>query len=217
MAESAARERDPEAKRARIAEAAFELFQAQGYAETTIDQIAAAARVGRRTVFNHFPTKEAILFDHLVVRREVAIQRLRERPAAEPPLVSLHAVIRELCEQDYDRRVLTQLRDILTTQPQLAGEQLALGGRAFEMNLVTALQNRHDAKGSSLEIQALTLMATGWLTTAAHVYLTEGRPSLVTCFDEVVAACVQASARDLGLSTGKHVLESREPPVCVQG
>ncbi len=54
----------------------MELFVEQGYAETSIDQIADAAGVARRTVFRHFATKEAILFDHFVVRREHAVERL---------------------------------------------------------------------------------------------------------------------------------------------
>ena len=52
----------------------------RGYEETTIDQIAEAAGVNRRTVFRHFATKEAILFDHLAVKRDFAVRRLQERP-----------------------------------------------------------------------------------------------------------------------------------------
>ena len=118
MPKPSTRERNPAAKRARIAQAALKLFKKQGYAETTIDQIAAAARVGRRTIFEHFPTKEAILFDHLVVRREATLQRLRERPASEPPLVSLHAVMRQLCEEGYERAYLDQIRAVLATELQ---------------------------------------------------------------------------------------------------
>ena len=98
----------------------FALFQSQGYAETTIDQIAAAAGVARRTVFGHFPTKEAILFDELAARRNVTIARLHERPRSEPPLVSLHAVMRQMCEQGYDRPLLTQIRNVLAAEPKLA-------------------------------------------------------------------------------------------------
>jgi hypothetical protein len=35
-------------------------------------------------------------------------------------------------------------------------------------------------------------MATTWFVTAIHIYLVEGRPSLVDCFDEVVATCRRA-------------------------
>ena len=37
--------------------AALELFAAQGFADTTIDQIAERADVARQTVLNHFPHK----------------------------------------------------------------------------------------------------------------------------------------------------------------
>lgn len=45
----------------RIAEAAIELFLAKGYEATTLDEIAAAAGIARRTFFYYFKSKEAIL------------------------------------------------------------------------------------------------------------------------------------------------------------
>jgi AcrR family transcriptional regulator len=119
IAETPSRDRKARETRARIADAALGLFLKQGYAETTIDQIAEVAGVSRRTVFHHFATKEAILFDHLVARREIAIQRLQERPPSEPPLASLHAVLRQLSELGYDRRLLAQIRAVLASEPQL--------------------------------------------------------------------------------------------------
>ncbi|WP_018500251.1 TetR/AcrR family transcriptional regulator [Parafrankia discariae] len=203
MPETSIRERDPNAKRVRIADEALRLFQAQGYTETTIDQIASAARVGRRTVFHHFPTKEAVLFDHLVVRRETATQRLRERPTGEAPLTSLHLLLRELAEQGYERRLVEQIRAVVATEPQLAAEQFSTGSREFETSLVAALENRCGDTVPTLEIRALTKMVLGWFSTAAQIYFTEERPSLLECFDDVVASCARASARDLrGSSTG---------------
>jgi AcrR family transcriptional regulator len=43
--------------------AAVALVGARGLAEVTVEDIAAAAGVSRRTFFNHFPTKAAALFD----------------------------------------------------------------------------------------------------------------------------------------------------------
>jgi AcrR family transcriptional regulator len=43
--------------------AAIALVGERGLAEVTVDEIAAAAGVSRRTFFNHFPTKAAALFD----------------------------------------------------------------------------------------------------------------------------------------------------------
>src|SRR5579863_3091014 len=55
--------RDEQARRTRraIVNAAHDLFLAQGYAATTIDGIAAAAHVSRRTVFNSVGGKVALL------------------------------------------------------------------------------------------------------------------------------------------------------------
>ena len=200
MAQTPVRDRKTEDTRTRIAEAGLKLFVSQGYAETTIDQIAEGAGVGRRTVFRHFPTKEAILFDHFVVRRDLSVERLRTRPAEEPPLVSLHAVLRELCEEGYDRQLLAQIRAVLATEPGLVGEEIALLVQSFERNLVAALQDRIGSQRSQLQLRAVTLMALSWLDAAARIYLMEAKPSLVKCFDEVVAVCLRASARDLAPS-----------------
>jgi AcrR family transcriptional regulator len=191
------RDRKTEATRTRIAESGLELFVDQGYAETSIDEIARAAGVGRRTVFRHFATKEAILFDHFVLRRDLAVQRLQERPLEEPPLVSLHTVLRQLSKEGYDRHRLAQIRAVLATEPGLVGEEIALLVQSFEKNLVAVLERRLGPQSSKLEVRAITLMALSWLDAAARVYLMENKPSLLRCFDEVVAVCLRSTARDL--------------------
>ncbi len=45
-----------------LLEAALDLFSANGYDETTTDQIAESASVSPRTFFRYFPTKESVLF-----------------------------------------------------------------------------------------------------------------------------------------------------------
>ena len=71
------RGRSPEGRaevRRALTEAAVDLFTVRGYDETTIDDIAAAAGVARRTFFRYFPSKEdAIAPDH-----EAALDRIAE-------------------------------------------------------------------------------------------------------------------------------------------
>src|ERR1700755_2339639 len=52
-------------KRAAILEAAVAEFRQAGYEATSMDRIAASAGVSKRTVYNHFPSKEA-LFAHIL-------------------------------------------------------------------------------------------------------------------------------------------------------
>src|SRR6267378_6883215 len=73
---------------------ALRLFQEQGYGETTIEQIAAAAEISPSTFFNYFPTKEdVVLFD---TYDPMTIQMFLERPKDEPLNVSLRKVLENL-------------------------------------------------------------------------------------------------------------------------
>jgi AcrR family transcriptional regulator len=88
------RERKVIETRRSILVAARQLFEADGYAETTVERIAEAADVAPRTFFRYFPTKESLLFaDFDAVRREM-LARLAQRPTDEDPLDSLAAVLR---------------------------------------------------------------------------------------------------------------------------
>jgi len=54
-----------EKKRRQILEAGLHLFMAQGFAETSMDQVTIKSGVSKATVYNHFPSKE-ILFEEAV-------------------------------------------------------------------------------------------------------------------------------------------------------
>jgi AcrR family transcriptional regulator len=55
------RERKKQQTYSRIVDTAFELFHTVGYHQTTMDAIADKAEVSRATLFNYFPTKQALL------------------------------------------------------------------------------------------------------------------------------------------------------------
>lgn len=57
--------------------AAIDLFTANGYEATTVEQISAAAGVAARTFFHHFATKDDILFDGYAARLDEAARRFR--------------------------------------------------------------------------------------------------------------------------------------------
>ena len=72
------RERKKSETRQRLLDAAWRLFQEQGYDHTTVAQITEAADVGKGTFYNHFKSKEHLFFA-IDLR---AGQILRERFAA---------------------------------------------------------------------------------------------------------------------------------------
>ncbi|MEW9550380.1 TetR/AcrR family transcriptional regulator [Nonomuraea sp. NPDC050783] len=79
------RERKKRETRQRIVMAALRLIEEQGYEETTVAQIAAAADVDPKTFFNYFRSKDEVLFvdterDFDVLLRAIAARRPEESP-----------------------------------------------------------------------------------------------------------------------------------------
>src|SRR5271170_502257 len=74
------------ATRQAISNAATRLFWERGFDQVTVDEIAAAADVGRMTVFNHFPRKEDMFFDRDEEGRDVLREALRQRDAKVAPI-----------------------------------------------------------------------------------------------------------------------------------
>ena len=62
----------------------------------TVDEIAAAADVGRMTVFNHFPRKEDLFFDRDDEGREILREALRQRDPRVAPIEALRALAHRL-------------------------------------------------------------------------------------------------------------------------
>lgn len=84
-------------KKARTREAlraaARQLFAEQGFAATTVEQIADVADVSERTFFRYFRSKEELLLPDLAPLFDAAERELRARPLDEHPLDSFAAAV----------------------------------------------------------------------------------------------------------------------------
>jgi AcrR family transcriptional regulator len=74
------RERKKAATRQSIADAALQLFLDRGYDQVSIRDIADAADVSTTTLFKHFPSKEALVFDQDEGRETQLVAAVRGRP-----------------------------------------------------------------------------------------------------------------------------------------
>ena len=71
--------------RAEIARAAVALFAVDGYANVTMEQVADAAGVSRRTAYRHFPNKYDLVFEHPRCWLECFEQEIADDAAAGDP------------------------------------------------------------------------------------------------------------------------------------
>jgi AcrR family transcriptional regulator len=100
------RERKKMETRQHIADTAAKLFGERGFEAVTVDEVAEAATVSKKTVFNYFPTKEDLVFDRAEERNEDLLRTVRDRPTGQP-----------LTEAFRDR--MLRYLDHLRTQPHL--------------------------------------------------------------------------------------------------
>ncbi|MFF5234800.1 TetR family transcriptional regulator [Dactylosporangium sp. NPDC000521] len=105
-----------------LTEAALRLLAIQGFEETTIDQMAAAAGVSRRTFFRYFQSKEDVIIERLSDLGRRLTATLAARPAPEPPAAALQHTLRTFTdtfrEHPEKSRRLTKI--MVTTPPLLA-------------------------------------------------------------------------------------------------
>lgn len=85
------RERKKAATRQGIADAALRLFLDRGFDEVTVAEIAEAADVSVTTLFKHFGSKEALLFDEDTEHQSELVAAVRDRAPGTDVVDGLYA------------------------------------------------------------------------------------------------------------------------------
>jgi AcrR family transcriptional regulator len=88
------RERKKQLTRQQISAVATGLFLERGFDRVTVAEVARAANVSTKTVFNYFPRKEDLFFDRGPEAAALVARALRTRPAGEGPLRAFGRLIR---------------------------------------------------------------------------------------------------------------------------
>ena len=75
--------------RQQIADEAMKLFALRGFDRVTVSEVAAAAGVSQKTVYNYFPTKEDLFFDEVPKREAALVEAIMGRAEGESILAAL--------------------------------------------------------------------------------------------------------------------------------
>jgi TetR/AcrR family transcriptional regulator, regulator of mycofactocin system len=111
--------------RAEVEHVALELFGSRGFERTTIDDIAEAAGIGRRTFFRYFPSKNDIAWGDF----DAQLTTMRRRLAASPA----------------DRPLLEVIRDALVDFNRVPPEEASWHRRRMALILATPALQAHSA------------------------------------------------------------------------
>ncbi|MBB5851245.1 TetR family transcriptional regulator [Amycolatopsis umgeniensis] len=152
-----------------LAVAAVDLFVTHGYEATTVDEIAAAAGVGRRTFFRYFDAKDDVLFanhDEIVAEMEEVFATAD--PACEPVEVACAAV--RLVLDSYAADIDGSLKRFTLTRtvPSLRDKEVATVDR-YQRVLARYLQGRFEDRGDPMAALRAAVAAAAIAAANNHV------------------------------------------------
>jgi len=140
-----------------IVAAALELFAERGFERTTIDQIAAAADISRRTFFRYFADKEELFFAEDERLLEVIEATLDGAPAGEPVVELARRATRALAAHsvaDPERRLARER--LIAATPALQARRLAKNLR-WEQAIAARLVARGSSEQEALLVPKLAM------------------------------------------------------------
>jgi len=186
------REANKDALQCRIEEAALKLFAEEGFANTTVGQIAAAADIAERTFYRHFPTKQDVVFWRTKDRTEWLRTALRELGNEYPSSSDLDWLVKGL--EGYavhvdDDQGLSRLRALtIRSSAELtarAGEVYAMWGDLF----ASEVSRRRGKRAPDLSARVASSIALSLLGAAFAEWARQGgRTSLEVCMGRVLDA-----------------------------
>jgi AcrR family transcriptional regulator len=154
------RESKKQRTRREIADRAMQLFAQRGFDRVTVAEVAAAADVSDKTVYNYFPTKEDLFFDEVPAREAALVAAIRERAPGESILGALRRLQARECPRLCSPGFATFARIIEGSQA-LQAKELEVMAR-FVRALTEAIQAELAVDERDARIAAGLLVSVHW-------------------------------------------------------
>jgi len=153
----------------RIQSGAMRLFIANGFDATTLDEIAEAAGVSRRSLFHYFGSKEEIVFAAKAHLPDIVADAIGRRPADEPLLDMVENALIDLAARYQTTEAKALARLIHDTPALSAGDQARY--EKMERALAKALADRKGLPESDVACRVTAATAVGIMKLATEAWL----------------------------------------------
>jgi AcrR family transcriptional regulator len=169
---SGLRQRKLQATRERLTRAAMALFLERGFEATTIDDIAAAADVSRRSFFHYFASKEDVVTAWQEGAAAALVAEVVGRPAGESMLTAAENAIAAALKR-IDPAEAAAMSRLKRDNPALrARDQLKY--EKLERALAEGLSQRARTKSDKLKARLVAMIATGAMRVGGESWIGEG-------------------------------------------
>ena len=146
--------------RQEIADKAMGLFVKRGFDHVTVAEVAAAADVSEKTVYNYFPTKEDLFFDEVPAREAALVEAVRNRRPGESVAAALErlqaAGCGRMCSEGFAR-----FARIIDESPALQAKELEVMARYTDA-LAGAIQSELGVNELDAKVAANVLVTVQW-------------------------------------------------------
>lgn len=166
---SGLRERKRAETHARIQSEAMRLFLTKGFEATTLDEIAEAADVSRRSLFHYFGSKEEIVFAGKADFPQTIVDAINRRPADEPLLDMVENALTDLAVRYQSPQARDLARLIHDTPALSAGDQAKY--EKVERVLAKALADRKGLAETDVACRVTASAAIGIMKLATEAWL----------------------------------------------
>jgi AcrR family transcriptional regulator len=146
--------------RQEIADQAMQLFVARGFDHVTVGEVAEAAGVSEKTVFNYFPTKEDLFFDEVPAREAALVEAIRGRRPGESVVEALRRLQAGECPRLCSPGFATFAR-IIEESPALQVKELEIMAHFTEV-LAVAIGSELRVHELDAQIAANVLVGVHW-------------------------------------------------------
>jgi AcrR family transcriptional regulator len=163
------RERKRAETHARIQTEAMRLFLERGFEATTLDDIAEAAGVSRRSLFHYFASKEEIVFSTKADFPDLVAEAIGRRPAEEPLLDMVENALADMAARYQSPQARSLARLIRDTPALSAGDQAKY--EKMERVLAAALADRKGLPPTDVACRVTASAAIGILKLATEAWL----------------------------------------------
>lgn len=160
----------------RITEAGIRLFLDRGYEATTLDDIAAAAAISRRSFFHYFKSKDDILISLQSGMGTTIAEAIRNAPPDKRPIEAVRDAVLDVCAAVPPDEMLAIDRLMRSSKTVQARKQASYVEQ--ERTLLAALRERwpEPDRAPALKLVAMIAMGAIRLSTEAFTQEAGARP-----------------------------------------
>jgi AcrR family transcriptional regulator len=163
------RERNRRQTLQRISEVGMELFVAKGYEATTLDEIAAAAGISRRTFFYYFKSKDDLLLAYVGAYAEALKISVRENSSGGAPIDIVRDALMELSTHYEPSKMIATAR--LMRNCDALGARRQLNYALLEDAIYEALCELWPAKQRRDILRLVAMASVGTMRLAVDIWL----------------------------------------------